>query len=133
MFSALKAVWHEAKADVALEARADDASREAGEVLRSYYRMDAQRQHRMTKAFHIAKAHLEKAIGSSSNWNAADKANAAKSLMENARKGVEADPRSAMGIALLSLFYEAQTLPGKQAAKLVADIERWYLESAHTE
>jgi hypothetical protein len=130
MFSALKRVWREAKTDVAREARAEATFKEASEVLRSYERMNEQRQHAMIQAFQIAKTHLEKAIGNPANWTPADKVKAAATLMENARKGVAADPRNAMGIALLSLFYEAQTLPGNQAELVVAAIERWYREAA---
>jgi hypothetical protein len=130
MFSALKSVWQGAKADVAREARAEAASKEAAEVLRSYERMDEQKQLAMTRAFHIAKTHLEKTMGDSANWKPADKAKAAATLMENAQKGVEAEPRNAMGIALLSLFYEAQTLPGHHADLILVDIERWYREAA---
>ena len=44
--------------------------------------------------------------------------------MLNARKAVDAEPRGAMGIALLSLFFEVNTLTGKEAVKLSSDIER---------
>jgi transketolase len=130
MFSLLKGVWRKAKTDVALEARAEAVSKEVAELLRSYERMDDLKRHAMKRAFHVAKLHLEKAIGDPANWNAEDKVKAAATLMENARKGVDVDPRNSMGIALLSLFYEAQTLPGGQAELVMADIEKWYRKTA---
>jgi hypothetical protein len=129
MFSAVKDVWRKAKTDAAREARAEAAAKEAAELLRSYGRMDEEKKRAMSRAFHIAKTHLETSIGDPATWKPDDKIKAAAVLMERARKGDDADPRSAMGIALLSLFYEAQTLPGKHAALVVTDIERWQREA----
>jgi hypothetical protein len=126
MFSALKEVWRKAKTDAVREARVEAAAKEAAELLRSYERMDERRRYAMMRAFDIAKTHLEKAIGDPANWKPDDKVKAAATLMENARKGVEADPRNAMGIALLSLYYESQTFPGNQAELIVEDIEQWH-------
>ena len=46
--------------------------------------------------------------------------------MNNARKAVDAEPRGAMGIALLGLFLEINTLRGKEAVQLSAQIDQWY-------
>ena len=60
------------------------------------------------------------------DWKKDDQLKAEETLMLNARKAVDAEPRGAMGIALLSLFLEVNTLTGNEAVKLSSHIEQWY-------
>jgi len=69
---------------------------------------------------------LEGTLGDFGDWKKDDQVEAAKALMDNARKAVDAEPRGAMGIALLGLFLEVNTLRGKEAVRLSAKIEEWY-------
>ena len=88
--------------------------------------MDPNQRRTFTRAYHLAKKHLEEIHGDNGAWKKDDQLKAAETLMLNARKAVDAEPCGAMGIALLSLFLEVNTLTGKEAVKLSSDIEHWY-------
>jgi len=88
--------------------------------------MDGPQRHVFTRAYHLAKKHLEDTLGEYGDWKKDDQVHAAKALMNNARKAVDAEPRGAMGIALLGLFLEINTLRGKEAVQLSAQIDQWY-------
>jgi hypothetical protein len=129
LFSTLKTAWQEAKTDVAREARVEEALKEAVEILRNHERMDAQQRHKFASTYQLAKSHLENAMGASTGWTIDNKIEAAEKLRQNAIKAVDVDPHCAMSIALLSLFYEAQTLPGERAREMAASIGHWYIDA----
>jgi uncharacterized UPF0160 family protein len=129
VFAALKALWQEAKTDVAREARVEEALREAIELLQHHEHMEEKQRHKFARSFLSAKSHLENAMGDPATWTMADKAEAAEKLRENARNAVEVDPYCAMSIALLSLYYEAQTLPGERSKQLADSIDHWYIDA----
>ena len=108
------------------ETRLGEVINDALSLLQAYDRMDPKQRHTFTRAYHLAKKHLEEVHGDHGDWNKADQLKAAETLMLNARKAVDAEPCGAMGIALLSLFLEVNTLTGKAAVKLSYDIEGWY-------
>jgi hypothetical protein len=98
-------------------------------LLRRYDKMDEARRQSFTRAYHIAKEHLERSLGQFDDWKKDDQLKAASSLMEKARNASEAEPNAAMGIALLSLFFQINTETGDKAVRLAMDIEKWYREA----
>ena len=119
-----KMMWHDAKPNC--ETRLGEVIHDALSLLQAYDRMDPKQRHTFTQAYDLAKKHLEEVHGDHGDWKKEDQFQAATTLMLNARKAVDAEPHGAMGIALLSLFLEVNTLTGKEAVKLSSDIERWY-------
>ena len=124
MFPTIKTLWRDA--EQMGEARLGEVIHDALSLLQAYDRMDTNHRHSFTRAYYLAKKHLEEALGDHGDWKKDDQLKAAETLMLNARKAVDAEPRGAMGIALLSLFLEVNTLTGKEAVKLSSDIEQWY-------
>jgi hypothetical protein len=122
MFSTIKNMWKEARADV--------ASKEAADAIERYNRLDGFHRYEMTSAFDYTKNDLELEHGMFDTWQVADKAAVAEQLMKTARAGLKESPSGAMGLALLSLYLEAQTLPGVKAVKLAADIAAWHRAAA---
>jgi hypothetical protein len=120
----IKMMWQEAKPKG--ETRLGEVIHDALSLLQAYDRMDPKQRPKFAQAYHLAKEHLEEIHGDHGDWNKDDQLKAAQTLMLNARKTVDAAPPGAMGIALLSLFLEVNTLTGKEAVKLSSDIERWY-------
>ena len=99
---------------------------QAIDLLRRYDKMDEARRQSFTRAYHIAKEHLEKSLGQFDDWKKDEQLEAASSLMKKARNASEAEPDAAMGIALLSLFFQINTETGDKAVQLATDIEKWY-------
>ena len=124
MFPLIKMMWHDAKPNG--KTRLGEVIHDALSLLQAYDRMYPNQRHTFTRAYHLAKKHLEDVHGDHGDWIKDDQLKAAQTLMLNARKAVDAEPHGAMGIALLSLFLEVNTLTGKEAVKLSSDIERWY-------
>lgn len=121
MFSTIKTMWKEARADV--------ASKEAADAIERYTRLDGYQRYEMTSAFDYTKKDLEIECGPIASWGAEDKAAVAKKLMEAAKAGWRSAPSGASGMALLSLYLEAQILPGEKAIKLGETIEGWHQEA----
>jgi hypothetical protein len=126
VFSSIRTLWQDAKADAADDARLEEIDKDALSLLHTYEKLDALQRPTFTRAYHLAKKHLEQILGDSTEWEKANQMEAAKTLMDNARKAVDAEPRGAMGIALLSLFLEVNTLRSKRAEELSAQIDQWY-------
>ena len=124
VFATIKTLWRDAKQ--LGEARLGEVIHDALSLLQAYDRMNPNQRHTFTRAYYLAKIHLEEVHGDHRDWKKDDQLKAAETLMLNARKAVDAEPRGAMGIALLSLFLEVNTLTGKEAVKLSSDIEHWY-------
>ena len=124
MLPLINMMWQDAKPKG--ETRLGEVSHDALSLLQAYDRMDPKQRHTFTRAYHLAKKHLDEVHGDHGDWKKDDQLQAATTLMLNARKAVDAEPNGAMGIALLSLFLEVNTLTGKEAVKLSSDIERWY-------
>src|SRR5215203_816726 len=126
MFSTIKTMLQNTNGDRTVEARLEKVGEEVLSLLQAYERMDGAQRHVFTRAYHLAKKHLEDTLGEYGDWKKDDQVEAAKVLMNNARKAVDAEPRGAMGIALLGLFLEINTLRGKEAVQLSAQIDQWY-------
>ena len=118
MFSGIRNRWREARADV--------AQKEAEEILIRYELLGGYERYELLSAFEYTKSDLESEHGEFATWNDKDKGVIAKQLLEGARQGFRMAPYGASGHALLSLYLEAQTLPGEQAQRLVASIEDWH-------
>ena len=124
MFPTIKTMWQGAKHMD--ETRLGEVIHDALSLLQAHNRMDPKQRHTFTRAYHLAKKHLEEVHGNHGDWKKDDQLKAAETLMLNARKAVDAEPCGAMGIALLSLFLEVNTLTGNEAVKLSSHIEQWY-------
>lgn len=131
MFPTIKTMWQGAKHMG--ETRLGEVINDALSLLQAYDRMDPKQRHTFTRAYHLANKHLEEVQGDHGDWKKDDQLKVATTLMLNARKAVDAEPRGAMGIALLSLFLEVNTLTGKEAVKLSSDIERWYTSAVESD
>jgi hypothetical protein len=111
---------------VAEKTNLEEVVKNALSILQAYEKLDAQGRATLTRAYHLAKKHIEEVRGDNAEWKKVDQLEAAETLMVNARNAVDTKPRGAMGIALLSLFLEVNTLRGQEAEQLSAQIERWY-------
>jgi hypothetical protein len=107
----------------------DVAAEQAIDLMRRYGEMDREKQKSFARAYHVAKEHLEKTLGQFDDWKKDDQLEAASTLMNKARKATEAEPNAAMGIALLSLFFQINTETGTKAVQHAMDIEKWYQEA----
>jgi hypothetical protein len=121
MFSTIKNMWREARADV--------IQKHAAELLNLYEQFGGYERYELTSAFEAVKGDLEIEHGEFAGWQAADKAAAAKQLLKMGKEAFGVNQRGACGVGLLSIYLEAQTLPGDQAKRLVSDIENWYLRA----
>jgi hypothetical protein len=104
----------------------EEVAEQAIELMHRYAKMDREQRRSFTRAYHVAKKHLEQSLGHFDDWKKDDQLKAANTLMEKARKAIEAEPNAAMGIALLSLFFQINTKTGNTAVQLATDIEQWY-------
>lgn len=126
MFEGIKRRWAEARADI--------VSKQVDDILQRYERMNPNDRHWVFSGFDNVLSELEEQFGPAAKWNADDKKQVAKEIMQGAQKAfntrgdnMSADMTrlSAHGAALVSCHLELQTLPGAQAARTVAAIERW--------
>jgi hypothetical protein len=118
MFSGLRNMWKEARADVVQKHVAD--------ILARYERLGGYERYELTSAFDCVKGDLERENGAFTNWQDADKLAAAKQLLRGAQGAFYSSGHGASGAALLSLYLEAQTLPGDKAKRVIADVEEWH-------
>jgi hypothetical protein len=127
MFSGLNNRWREARADI--------AEKEAADILSRYERLGGYERYALSSAFDYTKTDLEIEHGEFVSWRSEDKIATSKKLMQVARQAfrttVERDDVvvGASGLALLSLYLEAQTLPGEQAKRLVSSIANWHRQA----
>ena len=118
MFSGIRNRWREARADV--------AQKETADILNRYEHLGSYERYELTSAFDATKDSLESEHGNFVSWHNEDKAAIAKELLQTAKQAFRDFPNGANGAALLSLYLEAQTLPGEQAQGLVLSIEDWH-------
>lgn len=121
MFSTIKSMWK--------QARADEATKEAADLIDRYEQLGGYERYEMASAFDYSKTELEDDGGKFSSWSRDAKLAMAKQLMDMAREGLREIPYGSYGGALLSLYLEAQTLPGPQAQALVETIENWHMRA----
>jgi hypothetical protein len=138
VFSGLRNRWREARADV--------AEKEAADILSRYERLGGYERYVLSSAFDYTKTDLEIEHGEFAGWRSEDKVATAKKLMESARRAFRAGQAfrtraflatvertdivtGASDLALLSLYLEAQTLPGEQAKRLVSSIADWHMRA----
>ena len=83
-------MWRDAK--LMGEARLGEVVHDALSLLQAYDRMDPNQRHTFTRAYHLAKKHLEEVHGDHGDWKKDDQLKAAQTLMLNACKAVDAEP-----------------------------------------
>jgi hypothetical protein len=107
-------------------------TREVDDIFSRYARLGGYERYELASAFDYWKTDLEDENGNLFWRSTEKKAAIAKEIREAATKSWHIAPSGANGAALLSIYLEAQTLPGEQAARL--DLRRWamYLRSRRT-
>ena len=130
MFSGIKRRWAEARADV--------AAKEVEDFIRRFHDSGRASQGWAFRAFDA----VYSANGDVSNLSDDHKRALAKQYMQWARSAFhgsqnsmsgQLDAMSAPGAALLSLYYEALTLPGPAARHIVDVIDDWYAQASQAE
>ena len=76
---------------------------------------------------------LELESGDFTEWRDEEKVAVAQQLLQAAEELFFIDPEGACGAVLLSLYLEAQTLPGEQAKGMISSIEDWYRRAIEKE
>ena len=80
MFSTIKTMLQNTNGDRTVEARLEKVGEEVLSLLQAYERMDGAQRHVFTRAYHLAKKHLEDTLGEYSDWKKDDQVHAAKVL-----------------------------------------------------
>jgi hypothetical protein len=131
MFDRLKSRWAEARADV--------ARKELDDILNRYERFDRGDKYWVFSAFRDVSNSVQEDIGEIKDIPATQKKLIAKSIAEDSRQAARQTQDSihghtsrigAMGGYLVSLYIEAQTLPGSEAERIINSIEKWRDEAA---
>ena len=105
---------------------ADLVSKDAIDIIKRHQRFNEQQRREMMSAFDHAKARLETENGDIQTWALQRKSVVAKQTREMAKDAYEFAPYGACGVALISLYLEAQTMRGDRAKRLVCLIDEWY-------
>jgi hypothetical protein len=126
MFESIRKHWAEARADVLAD--------QVQDILQRYERMNPNDRYWVSSAFDAVMSELEEQLGPVAQWDAEHKQQVAKQIMQGAQQAfttpgdnmsAETTRLGAHGGALASCYLELQTLPGDQAANVVAAIEGW--------
>jgi hypothetical protein len=105
----------------------------AADILTRYDRIEADRRYVLLSAFDYTKDKLELESGDFTVWRDEEKNAVAQELMRAAEEFFFVDRDGACGAALLSLYLEAQTLPGEHAKRMISRIEDWYRRAIEKE
>jgi len=111
---------------IGMQDPADLVSKEAVDLIKRHQRFNEQQRREMMSAFDHAKARLEMENGDIQTWALQRKSVVAKQTQEMAKDAYEFAPYGACGVALISLYLEAQTMRGDKAERLVHLIDEWY-------
>jgi len=126
MFEGIRKHWAEARAGVVAD--------QVQDILQRYERMNPNDRYWVSSAFDAVLSELEEQLGPVAQWDAEHKKQVASQIMQGAQQALitrgdnmsaETTRLGAHGGALVSCYLELQTLPGDQAAKVVATIEGW--------
>jgi hypothetical protein len=105
----------------------------AADILSRYSRLGRDARHALLSAFDYTKDKLELERGGFTVWRNEEKVAVAQELMHAAEEFFFMDREGACGAILLSLYLEAQTLPGEHANGMIACIEDWYRQAIEKE
>ena len=105
----------------------------AAGILSRYDRLGRHERYACLSAFDYTKDKLELEKGDFTVWSDQEKIAVAQELMCAAEEFFSADRDGACGAILLSLYLEAQTLPGEHANGMIACIEDWYRQAIEKE
>lgn len=125
MFGGIRNRWKEARADVVRSSVAD--------ILKRYKEYGWYERYELLSAFDYTKSDLEIEHGAISEWPQETQSAFTKQLMATAKLGFETAPYGASGMALLSMYIDTHTIPGKNAAQLRNEIEAWHKAAAQTD
>jgi hypothetical protein len=98
----------------------------AAGILSRYDRLGRHERYACLSAFDYTKDKLELEKGDFTVWSDQEKVAVAQELMCAAEEFFSADRDGACGAILLSLYLEAQTLPGEHPNAMILSIEDWY-------
>ena len=96
------------------------------DILSRYDRLGRHERYACLSAFDYTKDKLELEKGDFAVWSNQEKVAVAQELMRAAEEFFSADRDGACGAILLSLYLEAQTLPGEHSNAMISIIEDWY-------
>jgi len=91
---------------------ADLITKEAIDIIKRHQGFNEQQRREMMSAFYHAKARLVMENGDIQTWALQRKSVVAKQARETAKDAYEFAPYGACGVALISLYLEAQTMRG---------------------
>ena len=103
------------------------------DILIRYGRLEGDGRYALLFAFDYSKDQLELESGDFIVWRDEQKVAVAQQLLQAAEELFFIDPEGACGAVLLSLYLEAQTLPGEQAKGMISSIEDWYRRAIEKE
>ncbi len=118
-----------------VETRADAALNKAQGIIQRYHASTISEQYLVFSAFRSLREDVEAKHGRVNGWSDARAKELSKAVLTLPRRGLIAPGRTppgeisrmgAQGAALLSLYYEAQGLPGRAAETTVAIIQAWH-------
>jgi hypothetical protein len=105
----------------------------AADILIRYDGLERDGRYALLFAFDYTKDQLELENGDFAVWRDEEKAAVAQQLLQTAEELSFLDPEGACGAILLSLYLEAQTLPGEQAKGMISNIEDWHRRAIEKE
>jgi hypothetical protein len=105
---------------------ADLVSREAIDIIKRHQRFNEDQRREMMSAFDHAKARLEIENGDIQTWALQRKTTVANQTRQMAKDAYDFAPYGACGVALISLYLEAQTMRGAKAERLIYLIDEWH-------
>ena len=125
MFSTMKRMWKEARADV--------ATQEAIDIIQRYDQMGGYERYVLTSAFVYSKDELIETYGPIPSWPLDQLLSVSKDILKLSKSGYDKNPVGSCGGGLLSLYIEAHGLPGEKAERLIAIIDEWHMRAAHAD
>jgi hypothetical protein len=105
----------------------------AADILSRYDRLGRDGRYALLSAFDYTKDKLELESGDFTVWRDEEKIAVAQELMHAAEEFIFVDRDGACGAILLSLYLEAQSLPGERAKGMISSIEDWYRRAIEKE
>jgi hypothetical protein len=96
------------------------------DVIRRYQQFNGHERQAVISAFGFAKERVEAEYGEIYTWTLEQKGKVAKAVLNAAKDCYAEVPHNSLGIALMGLYLEAQTIPGDKAGTMVHLIEEWH-------
>ena len=103
------------------------------DILIRYGRLEGDGRYALLFAFDYSKDQLELESGDFIVWRDEQKVAVAQQLLQTAEELFFIDSEGACGAVLLSLYLEAQTLPGEEAKGMISGIEDWHRRAIEKE